>query len=142
MHKTNKNIDTDHKCYYNWKFSAPEMEAQIIKEGFQYLDENYNVRINKYIADADTLTFKMLKQTLNWGDKIEKIDCSNHLMKNFTTHVLNWKKICKLDNKFFNNDWANHFTSIVHKLVKEKADVPEYFIKHIKNTLNHLTGDH
>lgn len=70
------------------------MEGWIIKEGFEELQKK-GLAICKYIADADSHTYSLLK-TLPWGEEINKIDCSNHVMRNFTTWLLNWKKTYKI----------------------------------------------
>lgn len=62
-----KDINYNHKCYKNWENSSPEMEGWIIREGFEYLKNNHNYAICKYIADADSHTYSLLK-TLEWGD--------------------------------------------------------------------------
>ena len=69
----------------------------------------------------------MLKDNLPWGNKLNKIDCSNHMMRNLTTHILDWVKSFKLDKKIYNTEWTNHFRSLVHKLIKEKSHDKDYF---------------
>jgi len=70
------------------------MEGWIIREGFEHLKEN-GLAICKYIADADSHTFSLLK-SLPWGDDIVKVDCSNHVMRNFTTFITTWKRTNKI----------------------------------------------
>jgi hypothetical protein len=55
-----------------------------------------------YIADADSHTYSLLK-TLEWADDILKIDCSNHVMRNFTSFIHSWKKNNKI--KIVNDKW-------------------------------------
>jgi hypothetical protein len=73
------------------------MEPSIIKEGFEKLADK-GFYITEYIADADSNTFQAL-QTLPW--KVDKVDCMNHALRNFTTKIESWKtdfNIAKLAN--------------------------------------------
>ena len=75
---------------------------------------------------------------------IEKIDCENHFMKNFTTYLETWTKINNV-GRIVNKEWRKHYCAIVHKLIKEKSEKEEdkeYFRKHIKLTYYHMTGSH
>lgn len=71
------------------------MEPYLIKEGFEEVFQK-GAKITKYIADADSATFPLLKMMLPWGIEIVKIDCSNHLRKNFNKFIDEWKKNNKL----------------------------------------------
>ena len=68
------------------------MEPAIIKEGFEFIASK-GLLITEYIADGDSSTYCNLK-TLPW--KIEKLDCMNHVLKNFTVKLEDWKKEFKL----------------------------------------------
>ena len=103
------------------------MEGWIIREGFEYLYE-LGLPICKYIADADSHTFSLLK-TLPWGEFIEKIDCSNHLMRNFTTFITKWKKDNKV--KVVNDTWVRKFAKCIHLLIKTKIENKQFFKKHM-----------
>jgi hypothetical protein len=69
------------------------MEGWLIREGFEWLYK-HGLVCCQYIADADSHTYSLLK-TLPWAEHITKTDCSNHVMRNFTTHIFNWKKDLK-----------------------------------------------
>ena len=56
--------------------------------------DNHKVKMIKYIRDADSKTYPLLSMSFPW--KIEKIDCQNNLMKNFTTYLESWQKLYKL----------------------------------------------
>jgi len=66
----------------------------------------------------------MLK-TLEWGEYIIKIDCSNHVMKNATNYLKSWKTNNKV--KEVTHDWCTSFSKTCHKLIKEKVTDKEYF---------------
>ena len=64
-------------------------------------------------------------------------------MRNFTTFLFNWvKEQTKETRKLFKDNWTNSYRKIVHKIIREKAQDAEYFIFHLKNTFNHMTGNH
>ena len=60
------------------------MESDISKEGFEYIYKK-GARIIKYIADADSSSYPLLKYNFPW--KIIKVDCENHMMRNFTSNL-------------------------------------------------------
>jgi hypothetical protein len=53
--------------------------AAIIKEGFEEIYKK-GVKILKYVVDADANTYKILKLSLPYCDKITKIDCRNEII--------------------------------------------------------------
>ena len=60
---------------------------------------------------------------LDWGDNIKKIDCSNHLMRNCTVFMENWRKDLDADCKsYFSKNWIDHLASLLHKLINEKSE--------------------
>ena len=64
------------------------MESLILKEGCDYLI-NKGVYIDEFIADADANTYKVLKYAVPRGSKIKKVDCANHMARNFRTYLEN-----------------------------------------------------
>jgi len=75
------------------------------------------------------------------GKPDHKIDCLNHKIRNFTTYLLTWKKKHRLEGKFTER-MVQHYKALVRKLINEKSYDKEYFVKHVHNTLSHLTGHH
>ena len=68
------------------------MESSLIYEGFKHLYEVYDLKINKYIADADSSVFHKIQHELPWGENVEKVDCINHQMKNVKGALFTEKK--------------------------------------------------
>ena len=82
------------------------MESVLIKEGFEFINKK-NVFIKEYIADADSNTYKCLKLSIKGGTDIVKIDCANHMARNFRTHLENWNKVFK-NSKDLNGKAGNN----------------------------------
>ena len=62
-------------------------------------------------------------------------------MCNFTRMIEEWSKQFKL-GKIIDKEWKNHYSALIHKLIKYKSDDLEYFQLNIKQTYYHMTGNH
>lgn len=78
------------------------METEIIVEGFKYC-EGYNARFHKVISDGDSSAFKEISEAAIYQNPelvIEKIECVNHLFKNFHKKFIALTKDTKFDNDY------------------------------------------
>lgn len=91
-HNASKNgIDPSvHKCYKNWSGTSTSMEADIIVEGFRQSIPMHNLIFNKLIGDRDSSVTKKLKLAKTYGPtvNITKIECSNHILRNYLNRIV------------------------------------------------------
>lgn len=74
----------EHACSKNWNKNSTSMEASIIVEGFLSSESMYNVRFAKLIADGDSSVYKKILDANPYKNlKVEKIECRNHLLRNY-----------------------------------------------------------
>lgn len=74
----------DHECTKNFTGPSSEMEWESILEGFKSSVSLYNLRFMKLISDGDSSTYSKLLEHKPYQDRhIEKINCTNHLHRNF-----------------------------------------------------------
>lgn len=79
-----------HTCYKNWSGSSSSMEASIIVEGFKQSEEIHKVRYGRLIADGDSSCYKKLLEARPYKHlTIEKIECRNHLLRNYMSKIEN-----------------------------------------------------
>lgn len=139
-----------HTCTRNYTGPSSEMEWDIILEGFKSSVELYNLRFLKVISDGDSSTYSKLLEHKPYGDRhIEKIECTNHLHRNFRTNIENAVKGCPrgLNKHVVQNlerirkdihcavDFRkNETTSEDQKISLLKSD--------LNNILHHVFGDH
>lgn len=74
-----------HQCNANYSGPSTGMESEIIIEGFKYCEAK-GARFHKFIADGDSSTYKNLRDLRLYKNPIvfiEKLDCRNHLDKNY-----------------------------------------------------------
>jgi len=135
-----KNERKIHKCGKNWKGPSTSMEAALILEGFIELEKK-RIRVLHYTGDQDSSVIKTIIRHFEWGNRVVKIDCINHKIRNFTTYLLAWKKKHGLE-RIFPVKMVQHFKALVRKLINEKSTDKDYFIKHILITFDHLLGSH
>lgn len=68
------------------------MEADIIVEGFKRSLEMHGLIYHKLIGDGDSSVYRRILETRPYGNLIvEKIECKNHLLRNFSKKL---REIC------------------------------------------------
>ncbi|KAF4528913.1 hypothetical protein B566_EDAN017330 [Ephemera danica] len=81
-----------HKCYKNWgsNQSSTSMEAAVVSEGFCSSEAEYGLIYDQLIADGDSSVYKKIRDAKPYKDTIvEKIECRNHLLRNFDSKLRN-----------------------------------------------------
>lgn len=87
---TNGKEIPEHACYKNWSGSSSSMESNIVLEGFQKSEALYNLKYNKMIADGDSSCYKKILEARPYANlTVEKIECRNHLLRNYCTKLRN-----------------------------------------------------
>ena len=84
------------------------MESALILEGFKYLFEK-NVFIKEIISDADSNTFPAIRNHYKNGVNVIKIDCANHMARNFCSYLIDWKKTYKNQEKGNTPKWRSRY---------------------------------
>lgn len=98
--------DKEHVCYKNWKNSSTSMESDILVEGFNASLASQGLKYKKVIGDGDSNVYFKLKRCVTYGHEIEKIECVNHCIKNYTSALYKVKQyyyfLMKSNEKFKN----------------------------------------
>lgn len=83
-HAKRKNLDIGHKCFKNYDGSSTGMESDILVEGFKCSILMYNLIYGRIVSDGDSSTYcKILEARPYPNITVEKIECVNHLLRNF-----------------------------------------------------------
>lgn len=147
----NQNIEPpDHVCTRNFTGPSSEMEWDSILEGFKSSVSLYNLRFMKLISDGDSSTYSKLLEHKPYQDRhIEKIDCVNHLHRNFRKAIEAAVKGCPrglnrhvMDNlERIRKDicCAIQFRKKENKGEDEKVSLLK---SDLQNILYHVFGDH
>lgn len=61
------------------------MEADIVVEGFKKSEEMHGLQYLSFIGDGDSSVYANLRKNVSYGQKITKIECKNHVVKNYTS---------------------------------------------------------
>lgn len=137
----------EHKCFKNYEGSSSSMEQDIITEGFNQSISQHGLKYKKFIADGDSSVYANIKSRVNYGNEVEKIECTNHAIKNFVKtlykiksdknisiagrRLLTIKKIC---------DFKKHLLAVIKFASFEKN------VKHLRcdinNSIAHIFGKH
>lgn len=146
----------DHKCFLNWDKTATGMEADGISEGFARSIELHGLKFNKLIGNCITFNFKYNKILQNLkrnniivlgdGDSsvskkllelvpygphqlVQKIECRNHLLRNYSTKLSTIAKNSKYPIYLRNLITKNiiRFCAAIRKAIKyrKKLDISD-----------------
>lgn len=91
----------EHICNINYTGPSSGMETDIILEGFKSSEES-KARFYKLIADGDSSVYKTLRDLRVYKNPdlvIVKIECVNHLCRNFRSKFGSLAKVTKFDSK-------------------------------------------
>ena len=78
----------DHLCLKNWTGSSTSMETDIIVEAFTRSIEIHGIRYTSLVGDGDSSVTKKLQTVKPCGNvPIQKIECSNHLLRNYSNNL-------------------------------------------------------
>nr|XP_023028737.1 uncharacterized protein LOC111516867 [Leptinotarsa decemlineata] len=78
-----------HKCFKNWIGTSTSMETDIIVEGFRSSITTHGLKYLTLVGDGDSSVYSKLILTKHYGPQtvITKIECSNHLLRNFSSKL-------------------------------------------------------
>lgn len=76
-----------HECFKNWSKASTAMEANIIQEGFLKSITTHGLVYSKFVGDGDSSTHAAVIGSYN-GIQVEKIECTNHMMRNITRKLM------------------------------------------------------
>lgn len=76
-----------HICHKNFDGSSTGMESDILVEGFSKSLELYGLKYTTFIADGDSSVHKRINDSFPYKDKVKKIECRNHLLRNLRKKI-------------------------------------------------------
>lgn len=83
----NKNIaPNEHVCFKNFQGSSSSMETEILVEGFKSSISMYGLIYGRMIGDGDASTYAKILNAKPYESQnvtVEKIECRNHILRNF-----------------------------------------------------------
>lgn len=143
----------NHTCYKNFNGPATAMESAIILEGFEKSMQDYGLIYWKFIGDGDSSVHAKVENVYP-NLKVEKIECSNHVVRNFTTRLMDIatnrirgrdaQKISYEERQIFNPKLQRFRTALVqaishhHNVKSQWKDLYD----DIMNMRYHIFGDH
>lgn len=138
-----------HVCFKNWDDhkSSSAMEASIIVEGFKMSEEMYGVRYAKFIGDGDSNVYKQILEQRPYKElTIQKVECRNHLYRNFCYKLRDITK-----NKRYCLEHRNQLSRNVFRLRNAISKAVKFrkvsndiigLKKDIENAPHHIFGSH
>ncbi|XP_049821547.1 uncharacterized protein LOC126265075 [Aethina tumida] len=144
--ENNNEAAKTHICFKNWSGSSSSMEQDIIVEGFNNSIEMHGLKYLKFIADGDSSVFKNIKEKVPYGHEVVKIECMNHVLKNFSKNLYKIKKDTQgvpVDaRKMLKSDTINELNKSVQSAIYANTQDPENLRADIRNSIYHVYGNH
>ncbi|XP_063235828.1 uncharacterized protein LOC134541192 [Bacillus rossius redtenbacheri] len=142
-----------HVCYKNHEGSSSSMEANIILEGFQQSEAEHNVKYARMIGDGDSSVYKKILEARPYKNiTVEKIECRNHLLRNYRRKLMNVSENSSLGIAALRKVVCNKISKIVSGVQKAVAyRKTENTIQNnriqglkydIENGTSHVFGEH
>jgi len=144
-------ITRPHCCAINYSGPSTKMESDILVEGFRVSEELHKVKYSKFIADGDSSTYKKLLEARPYANlTIEKIECRNHLLRNFVNKLkfLSTDTKMPLTNRKLLSKNILRFRSAITKAIEFRKKEEDQSTSHIRlkedidNSVNHIFGVH
>ncbi|KAE9542497.1 hypothetical protein AGLY_003358 [Aphis glycines] len=141
----------NHQCFKNWKFSdgSSAMEAAVVVEGFKESERMYEIRYHKLIGDGDNSVYKQILDARPYKNlTIEKIECKNHLLRNFCKklkEITTKNEAGKLDHrKLLQKNILRLRKGIVSaiKYRRQNKNIENDLRSDILNSIYHVFGQH
>ncbi|CAI6376301.1 unnamed protein product, partial [Macrosiphum euphorbiae] len=138
----------------NWSKGATSIEADAVAEGFKKSVEMHGLKYNKLIGDGDSSVTRRLQEVMPYGPNffIEKIECRNHLLRNYGTKltgiIKNTKYPISIRNHIKKNPlrFRNAITKAMDYRSRLQYETKEEKIfglrKDITNSFRHILGYH
>lgn len=142
-----------HKCSKNHVGSSSSMEPTILVEGFKSSVSNRKLIYNILIADGDASTYKNILESRPYpGVLIQKIECTNHLLRNYNGKNVTLKTDTSIplsERKLLRPERLIRLRTAVRSSVRywqtQNLNESEKIIKIQRDILNsgrHIFGDH
>lgn len=137
----------EHKCYKNWSGTSSAMESDIIVEGFQQSMPLHGVKFSRMIGDGDSNVYKKILDSRPYDDvTVEKIECRNHLLRNFCNKLKEIALNSKLGHihlrKIVGSKILSLRTCITEASKYRRNNDPAKLREDIINAPYHEFGDH
>lgn len=147
-----------HVCFKNWDAPSSGMESDIILEGFKRSVEIHGVKYAFLVGDGDSSVYRKILDARPYGSfVVQKVECSNHLLRNYVTKLtdLSKKKYSSKANEvdiFYRHSLKTNIQrlrlSVVCAIKHRRSEDISYnekvenLKKDIANSISHVFGDH
>lgn len=148
----NSSTPVPHTCFKNFNGTSTSMESESILEGFKSSESMYGIRYATLIADGDSSTYKKILEARPYKSlTVEKIECRNHLLRNFSNKLKSLTTDTRFPLKFRKEITKNilRLRTAITKAIeyrKESTDnlglATQLLKKDIDNSIRHVFGDH
>ncbi|XP_060803706.1 uncharacterized protein LOC132902488 [Amyelois transitella] len=89
----------EHQCFKNFSGPSTAMESAMIVEGFKQSVSMHRLIYARFIADGDSSVYSKILEARPYSDvTVEKINCKNHILRNFCNKMSSLKSETKYNS--------------------------------------------
>ncbi|XP_046961250.1 uncharacterized protein LOC124530923 [Vanessa cardui] len=140
----------EHFCSKNYSGPSTGMESEIIVEGFKQSLAIHGLIYGRLISDGDSSTYSKILQARPYKDiTVEKVECRNHLLRNFCNKMQALQtetKYLKSHRKLLTTSRIMSIRSCIRKAIKKNKNDPfpeeQYLFDDILQAHHHAFGNH
>lgn len=145
LFKKNGKEEVHKHCFKNWSGTSCGMESNILVEAFNESKTLHGVEYRCFIGDGDSSVHKKLQEMVPYGRQIEKIECANHVIKNYTKTLMKVQGVSRSVRKVVTRQVVNRLVkgaraAIIHH--SKNGRNPEHLREDLKNGPFHVLGVH
>lgn len=112
----------EHRCFRNWVGSSTAMEADVICEGFAKSEDMHGVQYMEFIGDGDSSVHSKIMSSVWYGRDVRKIECANHVVKNYTKALYELAKRDQFARKILSTSRIERMKICVRKMIRYRAE--------------------
>lgn len=148
----NERDPPEHHCPINFAGSAPQMEPELVTRIFQRSCRFNGAIYSSFVGDGDSSVQSALRRALVYidlpGVNIRKIECKNHILRNYTKHMRNTIQRGRLGDTAFQARVIKSLPKLeseLNKIIKRVHDAqgsPEELREQLERAIFHHFGRH
>ncbi|XP_039296667.1 uncharacterized protein LOC120354188 isoform X2 [Nilaparvata lugens] len=131
-------------CYKNWDGASASMESDMVVSAFNSSEEIHGLQYRKFIDDGDSSVHQKVIEMVPYGRYVEKIECSNHMIKNYTKRLYKIREDGIVEKRVLNQSVIKRLKAAVRGSVAHYASDKniEDLKRDLRNGPFHVLGYH
>lgn len=98
-----KGVPSTHSnCFKNWSGASCSMESDMIVNAFNESERIHGLQYRRMVGDGDSSVHHKIRELVSYGRFVDKIECTNHLIKNYTKRLFKIRENGNAEGRILN----------------------------------------